>query len=1378
MRSASLVTVMVLITQLLSLNAGISAPGFSGHENLASNLAAAEELDELGSLPQLLVPQGFIENCGQVSDASVQFYLQTAGGAIAFLDASVLMYTSCPSEDRPRRTRAEGPLPDAWRCTAGGEGIPTSPSPVRLDFLGSVGDGPEGRKMLPGRCNYFIGDDPSRWTTDVPTYSEVAFPDLYPGIDLVYSTTDAGLKYTFIVHPEADPRMVRIGIEGHSGLSIEDGTILRIDTVDGPIEDSGLLAYQDGEPMDAVRCSFKAESQNVYSFELGPYDSNRPLVIDPFVHATFLSGYGNAYAYDLQVDGFGYVYVTGITYGNDIPSTEGAFQDTYHGGSDGFIAKFDANLSTLVFATYLGGIDDEMVWTLSVGPEGDVYVCGDTKSSDFPTSPNALYKEYTTNWVTGFVARLKSDGRSLVYSTYITGFYTAWGMDVDRYGCAYITGDAYDYLETTAGVYQPEYSGNIDVGICKLNAAGSAYIYSTYLGGAEYDIGYDVVLDSNRCAYLCGYTQSGDFPTMAGAPQRSFGGESDGIIAKLSEDAKALMHSTYLGGSGNDYAIRIALGPDGSTSVVGQTYSSDFPITYRAYQPHLGGGEDGFISTLSNNGTVTRGSTYYGGNLNDEFYGIDIDPDGAIIVCGLTFSQNLPATKYSPWPGLSGLSDGCMAGFTNDLKQLTFSTYIGGTGHDGGTAIDIVGSDRAFIAGYTSSVDFQVTPGAYCTEIIPESTVPFVAELSVDIQPPTADAGPDMAIDQHQTGHFNGTGSRDNVLIVDYRWTFYYDGNDTSLLGPAPDFLFDLAGVYAAILTVVDRAGLTSSDTVNITVRDITPPVAEAGADILIDQHGRASFDGSASSDNLPGLKLIWTFLYDGELRSLQGTYPFYVFDIAGSHSVQLNVTDNVGLWDVDEMTVVVRDTTVPVADAGPDMAIRQHQSFSFDGTGSSDNMGVVNWTWTFIYEDGPIALYGVGPSFRFDVRGLYIVHLTVLDSEGNIATDSMSLSVLDDILPIADAGQDLEVAQNSVFIFNGSGSTDNLGLASWKWTFEYNGSSVELDGINPEYTFREVGAYTVTLTVIDIDGNKATDTMIVHVLDSIHPIADAGSDVHISQYQAVSLDGSGSGDNLAVVNWTWEFVQGGAPVHLFGPTPTFLFDLAGIFEVTLTVTDAAGNHGTDVMLVHVRDTTPPTADAGPDITIDQFKEAVLEGSASSDNLDIVTWTWTFTYVGTPIVLSGRTQRFTFDNPGSYEITLTVQDAEGNSNSTILGVRVLDKIRPTINSPDHLSVKRGAQLTMDGSGATDNVGISRWVWSFRDAGKDVVLEGRTVQYAFSDAGDHKVTLTVYDADGNSAATTFIVSVKGGGTLIYAILLAVPLALVAVGAILVLRRRRK
>jgi len=279
---------------------------------------------------------------------------------------------------------------------------------------------------------------------------------------------------------------------------------------------------------------------------------------------------------------------------------------------------------------------------------------------------------------------------------------------------------------------------------------------------------------------------------------------------------------------------------------------------------------------------------------------------------------------------------------------------------------------------------------------------------------------------------------------------------------------------------------------------DKGPPVAEAGPDVSLDQHAAATFDGSLSTDDIGINAWRWTFEYDGATVTLDAVSPWFRFDHAGTYVVTLNVTDAVGKWAMDSLTVTVRDTEPARAAAGPDIAIDQRQSASFDGSSSTDNVGVVSWRWTFVVvERVPIAdsggqymdrsrtvtLNGPTASFAFDLAGRYPVTLVVADLAGNNDTVTLNVTVRDIEPPTARAGPDVTMKKGETVALDGSGSTDNARVVSWNWSCD-GGNLTAFNGSAASVRFAKAGKYTVTLRVRDAAGLEGTDTLTVTVTD------------------------------------------------------------------------------------------------------------------------------------------------------------------------------------------------------------------------------------------------------------------------------------------------------
>ena len=246
----------------------------------------------------------------------------------------------------------------------------------------------------------------------------------------------------------------------------------------------------------------------------------------------------------------------------------------------------------------------------------------------------------------------------------------------------------------------------------------------------------------------------------------------------------------------------------------------------------------------------------------------------------------------------------------------------------------------------------------------------------------------------------------------------------------------------------------------------------------------------------------------------------------------------------------------------------------TFDGRGSSDSVGLVNYTWTFT-DGNPVSLYGVQPTHRFNNYGKFLITLNVTNKVGRWATDTMFVTVRDYIPPVADAGPDQSVDEGTTVTFDGSGSSDNVKVVSWTWTFT-DGLLRTLTGVKPTYRFDPPKVVIVTLKVTDKDGNSDTDTMNVTVNDIMKPVAVAGPDQVIGEGTLVTFDGSGSEDNIGIVNYTWTFNDGTGDIELYGVASSHTFNLLGVYTVTLNVVDAAGLRDADTLNVSVQDVTTP----------------------------------------------------------------------------------------------------------------------------------------------------------------------------------------------------------
>ncbi|HIH00935.1 TPA: PKD domain-containing protein, partial [Thermoplasmata archaeon] len=321
-----------------------------------------------------------------------------------------------------------------------------------------------------------------------------------------------------------------------------------------------------------------------------------------------------------------------------------------------------------------------------------------------------------------------------------------------------------------------------------------------------------------------------------------------------------------------------------------------------------------------------------------------------------------------------------------------------------------------------------------------------------------------------------------------------------------------------------------------------------------------------------------------------------------------------------------------------------------------------------------------------------------------------------------------MTVDEDTLVAFDAVGSSDDVGIDNYTWNIVE--LSVEMYGPTPEYTFDTPDVYTVELVVIDTIGQESSvDTMFLTVIDVTDPVANAGLDVSVPSGSTVTLDGSLSSDNVAIVSYTWTFSDDGSQ-SLDGEEADYTFENVGSFAITLTVEDAAGNSDTDLVTVTVYDATDPVADAGPDQTVAVGTEVTLDGSGSTDNDEIVSWVWTFEDYGDDQTLEGEEVDYTFEDVGTFVVTLTVEDAAGNSDEDTVTIRVSSP--PVANAGSPVTVTVGATVTFSGAGSTDDIGIENYTWTFTYDGETQTLYGVAPSFTFDIAGLYTVTLTVED----------------------------------------------
>ena len=704
------------------------------------------------------LPLSFEANQGQ-GDPRVSFLSRGRGYALFLTgDAAVLaLQKSAAAETGNQKSRIGSarnlnPNPSQGRS-------PESRLPriLRLRLLGaSPFIRVSGLDELPGKSSYFFGNDPAKWRTNVPTYAKVRYEGVYPGIDVVYYGNQRQLEYDFVVAPGADPRAITLRFDGLRevqpalGPQVDSSGDLILQVGDGELRFHKPVVYQTESTVDSRQFtagqaltgislrSPKPESRSARElldgryvlrnngdagFEVPAYDRTRPLIIDPVLsYSTYLGGNAFDSAYGIAVDSSGNAYVTGSTQSPDFPILS-PLQAASGGDSDVFLTKLNPTGTALVYSTYLGGSGFDRGTAIAVDSAGNAYVTGFTASVNFPTTPGSFQTAYGGSG-DAFVAKVKPDGSGLAYSSYLGGSDAdfAQGIAVDSAGNAYVTGSTQSTNFPTAGTpFQATHHGASDAFVAKVNPAGSALVYSTYLGGGGADSGQGIALDSSGNAYVAGFTSSTDFPTVNPISSACVGSCGSGtnanvFVSKLNAGGSSLLYSTYLGGSGLDRGFAIAVDSAGSAYVTGDTQSNNFPITPGSFQTAYGGSGDAFVAKVKPDGSGLIYASYLGGSDADFAQGIAVDSAGNAYVTGSTQSTNFP-TAASPFPPFQatnhGSSDAFVAKVKPDGSGLLYSSYLGGSGTDFGQAIALDSSGLAYVAGGTASPNFPPTARAF-----------------------------------------------------------------------------------------------------------------------------------------------------------------------------------------------------------------------------------------------------------------------------------------------------------------------------------------------------------------------------------------------------------------------------------------------------------------------------------------------------------------------------------------------------------------------------------------------------------------------------------------------------------------------------------------
>ncbi len=842
------------------------------------------------------------------------------------------------------------------------------------------------------------------------------------------------------------------------------------------------------------------------------------------VYATYLGGGGRDWIHGIRVDASGAAYVVGETSSSDFPVTPGAFDTSYNGGLvDGFVAKLNPAGNGLVYATFLGGGSDEAAKGLAVDTLGSAYMTGYTWSSNFPTTAGAFDTSHNGN-MDAFVTKFNADGTSLVYSTLLGGSDHDWvnhaGIVVDASGAAYIAGRTNSAnFPTTPGAFDTTHNGGtVDAFVTKLNASGSALVYSTFLGGSAHDEALDIAIDSSGAAYVVGGTASSDFPVTSGAYDTSYnGGADDTFVFKLNSTGSALVYATFVGGSNYDMARVIALDGNGAAYISGETASSNFPTTLGAFDTVYNGGEaDAFVVKISPAGNQLERGTFLGGSSGDWGQGgITVDGTGAVYVAGFTQSSDFPTTTLAFDTSHNGSADAFVVKLT--MEEVRLVMYGGGA------------SGQYF-------EDLWQYDGADWTQ------------LTWPGQGPGARTNYGMAYDRRR-GRLAMFGGQDQTQM--YSDTWEYTGQAwvqvNTLHAPSPRWEPNMAYDTRRGVTVLFGGGpggyifytdtweYDGTDWRQVSTAHIPP--GSTGANMVYDEaRGRVvlvtawqqsswvnetwEYDGVDWSyvTQAPSSRLTFHLAYDPNRQRtvlFSGYYP---------PNSGCDYTDT---WEYNGTSwQQIATAHNPVGRCSGSMAydLSRKVVVLFGG----GNRGAVySDTWEYDGTDWRQATPPHQPSARTGARLVAMGNLFLIPTAQFTATPTSGKAPL--------------MVQ---FIDQSAGD-----ITAWTWSFGDGGGS---GARYPEHEYTNAGVYTVTLYVVG-PGGSDIETKANYIAVNLRAEFDAAPMMGAAPLTVTFTDRSMGG----VTSWLWNFGDGGTSTI---QSPTHIYNSPGGYTVSLAVSGPAGS--------------------------------------------------------------------------------------------------------------------------------------------------------------------------------------------------------------------------
>ncbi len=1165
--------------------------------------------------------------------------------------------------------------------------------------------------------NYFLGNNPSKWKSGIHPARVLDYQELYPGIDLHLSSENQSLKYEFIVAAGADAGQIQLKYEGQEKLSVKNGNLI-IHTSVGEVKELKPYTYQliNGEKKE-IPCAYKIQNGETvtYTFPKG-YDKSSLMVIDPtVVFATFTGASADNWGYTATYDDSGSFYAGGIVHyivpSNTFPTSVGAFQSIYNGGNaangyecDMVLFKYNATGSAYLYATFLGGSDNEQPHSLIVDSAGNLIVAGRSYSSNFPTTLGA-YDQSHNGQADIVVSKLNANGTQLLGSTFLGGsgnegvnenaspFVAGtlkhnFGDDarseviIDNAGDIYIAASTTSTNFPTQNAYQSSLQGGQDGIITKFNSSLSNILWSTYLGGNANDAAYVLALNRQQShVYVAGGTMSSNFPTTSGTLYPSYqGGTVDGFIARFNNSgAYGLDRMTFIGANGYDQCYGLQIDAENSVYAMGQTLGGGFPVSPGVFtNPN----SSQFIIKLDSLLTTRVYSTVFGsGNstaTNISPVAFLVDTCQNVYISGWGGNPAGGSTNFFPGTGTTtgmplssspaqSTTDGNDFYFIvleKNIQNLLYATYMGGTGSqehvDGGTSrFDKSGVVyQAICGGCGGSSNFPTTPGSVSTINGSQNCNLVAVKIAFELGAvdATAAANPDTT----GCAPFTVTFGNGSINAVTYQWAFGDGGTSTQA---TPTHTYLSPGTYNVRLIATNPNACKPIDTAYVTIVVDSTSLHPAFTAAIVDSCGpyTANFANTSTTGASGTTTYFWDF-GDGTTSVLQNP-PLHTFPDTGCYDVRLIMTNPNACNSPD--TVMQQ---ICYLKTGMTAGFNLPDSICLGEAIQATNTTVNGQTYSWTFGDGNTST-ATNPAHTYTSPGMFTVQLIATNPQACNIKDTFAKQVFVSNNTIAAGFRVNKVDSCGPFTANFD-NTSQFGttpgaqnFTRFFWDFD-DGTTYQ--GQNPPFhVFPDSGCYTIRLIMVDTTACNSPDTLSQTIC--YNPLFMSAQFIAPDTI-CVNAGVLFANQSLNATASFWDFGDGNTSN---ATSPVHTFSQPGLYTVRLISSNPNSCNKVDTFTKIINLKPLPTANF---VHAPLIPEANVPITFTNKSLNAVSYVWAF----------GDSTGSTEENPthmyrktGTYLVCLTARSAEGCLDT--ICKRVDAEIIPSVGVPSAFSPNNDGQ---------------------------------------------------------------------------------------------------